>query len=60
MKDKVHIYNICTLLSSFGQKYIVKKYLISYRFGFFGSTIFQVFFTILYKLFYIIWFKNNG
>ena len=34
MKDYIHIYKICTLWSSFGQKIYGQKYLISDRFGF--------------------------
>ena len=34
MKDYIHTYKICTLLSSFGQKIYGQKYLISDRFDF--------------------------
>ena len=34
MNDYIHIYEICTFLSSFGQKMYGQKYLISDRFNF--------------------------
>ena len=58
MKDENHIYEICTLLSSFGQKMYCKKVLNIWPFRLFGSIHFSHFYyNSVQDLFIIIWFK---
>ena len=60
MKDWIHIYNIRTLLSSFGQIYRVKKYLISDRFDFLDQFPPRFFGNSVRAFIIIIWLKMNG
>ena len=50
------MYKICTLFSSFGQKYMVKKYLISDRFDLFDRFFSQ--FLIVWYEFFLVFVKN--
>ena len=54
MKGYIHIYEICTLFSSFGQKMYGQKVLNNWPFWFFGLTfskLFLQFYTIFFILF---------